>query len=63
MVTMPNERTNDALAELRSWYLHSLRPKLARAACTGAVDPRALAALEAQLRRILDLSLSGTHGG
>lgn len=63
MVTMPNERTNDARAELRSWYLHSFQPKLARAASTGAVDPRALAALEAEVRRILDLSWSGAHGG
>ena len=56
MVTMPNERTNEARAELRSWYLHSLQPKLARAASTGAADPRALAALDDELRKLLDAS-------
>ena len=60
---MSTESTNDARAELRSWYLDSLQPKLARAVSTGAVDPRAVAALEAEVRRILDLSLSGAHGG
>ena len=52
---MPNERTKDARAELRSWYLHGLQPKLARAASTGAVDPQAIAALDAEVRRFLDL--------
>jgi len=55
MMTMPNERTNDARTELRSWYLHSLQPKLARAATTGAVDPQAVAALDADVRSFLDL--------
>jgi hypothetical protein len=54
-VTMPNERTNDARTELRSWYLHSLQPKLARAATTGAVDLQAVAALDAEVRSFLDL--------
>jgi len=52
---MPNERTNDARAELRSWYLRSLQPKLARAATSGAVDPQAVAALDAEVRSFLDL--------
>jgi len=52
---MPNERTNDARAELRLWYLRGLQPKLARAASTGAVDPQAVAALDADLRSFLDL--------
>jgi len=56
MATMQNESTNDARAELQSWYLHGLRPKLARAASTGAVDPRAVAALDAEVRSFLDLS-------
>jgi hypothetical protein len=45
----------DARGELRLWYLHGLRPKLARAASTGAVDPVAVAALDADLRTFLDL--------
>jgi len=56
MATMQNESTNDARAELQSWYLHGLKPKLARAASTGAVDPMALAALDAEVRELLDLS-------
>lgn len=56
MVTMPSESTNEARAELQSWYLRGLQPKLARAASTGAVDPQAVAALDAEARRFLDLS-------
>ena len=59
---MPNERTNDARTELRSWYLHSLQPKLARAATTGAVDPLAVAALDAEVRSFLDLYRARTTG-
>jgi hypothetical protein len=55
VTTMPTEHTNDARAELRSWYLHGLQPKLARAASTGAVDPQAVAALDAEVRSFLDL--------
>jgi hypothetical protein len=55
MATMPNERTNDARTELQSWYLESLQPKLAQAASTGAVDPQAVAALDAEVRSFLDL--------
>jgi hypothetical protein len=62
MVTMPNEHTNDARAELRSWYLHSLQPKLARAASSGAVDPQAVAALDAEVRSFLDLYRVRTTG-
>jgi hypothetical protein len=56
MATMSNESTTDARTELQSWYLHGLQPKLARAANTGAVDPMAVAALDAEVRRLLDLS-------
>jgi hypothetical protein len=56
MAMRPNESSNDARAELQSWYVHGLQPKLARAASTGAVDPRAAAALDAEVRSILDLS-------
>jgi hypothetical protein len=58
---MPDERTNDARAELQSWYLHGLQPKLARAASTGAVDPQAVAALDAEVRRFLDLYRARTR--
>jgi hypothetical protein len=54
--TMANASTNDPRAELQSWYLHGLQPKLAQAARTGAVDPWAVAALDAELQRFLDLS-------
>lgn len=56
---MPSESTNAARAELQSWYLHGLQPKLARAVSTGAVDPRAVAALNAEVRRFLELSRTG----
>lgn len=59
---MPNERTNDARAELRSWYLDCLQPKLARAATTGAVDAQAVAALDAEVRSFLDLYRAPTIG-
>jgi hypothetical protein len=62
MATMRNERTNDARIELRSWYLHSLQPKLARAATTGAVDLQAVAALDAEVRSFLDLHRARTTG-
>lgn len=55
---MPNERARTARAELHAWYLRSLLPKLARAATTGAADPAALDALDAQVRELLDLSRS-----
>jgi hypothetical protein len=56
MVTMRNESTNDARAEVRAWYLRGLKPKLARAANAGSVDPMAAAALDAEVRNLLDLS-------
>ena len=59
---MSNESTDEARAELRSWYLLSLQPKLARAATTGAVDPQAVAALDAEVRSFLDLYLARTPG-
>jgi len=50
------EENGRSLAELRSWYLGSLRPKLARAADGGTVEPSAVAALDRQVRELLDLS-------
>jgi hypothetical protein len=52
----PNESTRGARAELQAWYLGGLLPKLARAARTGAADPGAVAALDADVRALLDLS-------
>jgi uncharacterized protein YciW len=43
-------------AELRAWYLASLRPKLAHAARRGAIEPAAAADLERQLEAMLDLA-------
>jgi hypothetical protein len=45
-------------AELREWYLESLRPKLAAAAAAGTVRPRAAAELDRQLRDLLELEAS-----
>jgi hypothetical protein len=42
-------------SELQTWYLRELRPKLAQAVRAGAVDPRAAAALHAELQELLDL--------
>ncbi|HEY1367719.1 MAG TPA: hypothetical protein VGF23_11410 [Gaiellaceae bacterium] len=50
-----------SLAELRSWYLSSLRPKLARAADGGTVEPGAVAALDRQVRELLDLSRNASR--
>jgi hypothetical protein len=53
---MPNESPKDARTELQSWYLHGLQPKLAQAANRGTVDPQAVAALDAEVKKFLDLS-------
>lgn len=49
-------RSRWARAELQSWYLQGLLPKLARAAQTGTVDRAAVEALDADVRALLDLS-------
>ncbi len=51
-----DDNTRTARAELQYWYLHRLLPKLARAATTGAVDRAAAAALDADVRALLDLA-------
>lgn len=56
MATTTNESTREARAELQAWYRRGLLPKLARAAATGAVNPQAVAALDADLHGLLDLS-------
>ena len=46
----------DPRAELQAWYLQGLLPKLARAAGSGTVDPRAVEALDGEMRAFLDLA-------
>jgi hypothetical protein len=53
---MNDASSTNARTELQSWYLRSLLPKLERAAGAGAVDPGAIAALDADLRALLELS-------
>ncbi len=55
-VTARHERAQAARAELQVWYLEDLLPKLGRAARTGSVDPRAVVALDADVRALLDLA-------
>ncbi|HZS25508.1 MAG TPA: hypothetical protein VFA30_11060 [Gaiellaceae bacterium] len=45
---------SSARAELRTWYLAGLRPKLVRAASDGVVSDGAAGALDALLRALLD---------
>jgi uncharacterized protein YciW len=46
----------EALAELQTWYLDALAPKLAAAANAGKVAPVDAAALDRRLRELLDLA-------
>jgi hypothetical protein len=48
--------TGEARAELQAWYLSDLRPKLAAAARRGAVTSGAAAALDVELRHLLDIT-------
>jgi hypothetical protein len=50
------EQRAQGLDELRAWYLAGLRPKLARAAQTGAVESAAVLALDRQMRDLLDVA-------
>ncbi len=49
------ETRRDELGELRTWYLRSLRPKLAQAARAETVTPRDVVALDRQLVELLGL--------
>jgi hypothetical protein len=49
----------EAHAELRAWYLGSLRPKLLRASGSGIVTSAAAAELDRQLRDVLGLPAPG----
>jgi hypothetical protein len=53
---MADDRARTARAELQAWYIHALLPKLTRAAKAGVVDPRALDALDDDVRALLDLA-------
>jgi hypothetical protein len=56
--TYEPEQSQD-LVELQGWYVEGLRPKLARAAESGDVEPAAVAELD---RRVCELlSLPGAH--
>jgi hypothetical protein len=46
---------SEELAELQEWYLESLRPKLTRAAGSGAVRLAAAAELDRRLSELLEL--------
>ncbi|HVU77827.1 MAG TPA: hypothetical protein VHC67_09615 [Gaiellaceae bacterium] len=56
---MPAEATTSARAELRSWYLHDLQPRVAEAARRGDVDSVTAAAFHADLRKLLGLPPGG----
>lgn len=51
-----DKRARAARAELQAWYVQGLLPKLARAASSGVADPRAVEALDADVRGLLDLA-------
>ena len=53
---MSSRETAAARAELQAWYLRGLLPRLVHAARTGVVDVRAVEALDAGVRTLLDLS-------
>lgn len=48
-------REPGAHAELRAWYLGSLRPRLAAAVTAGIVEPGAVVALDSQLAELFGL--------
>jgi hypothetical protein len=50
--------TTNARAELQAWYLQGLLPQLSRAAGSGVVEPRAVDALDAQMRSFLQLPVA-----
>jgi hypothetical protein len=55
-MTATKKSTPSARTELQAWYLEGLLPKLTRAARTGGVDPRAVDALDGEMRAFLDLA-------
>jgi hypothetical protein len=63
VVEATRKRRRDGLAELRAWYVASLRPKLALAASRGAIEPAAAADLERQLGAMLDLEAGSRREG
>ena len=52
------QSTGEARAQLQTWYLTDLRPKLASAARRGAVTPLKAVAIDRDLRQLLDISSS-----
>jgi hypothetical protein len=55
MATAHESALTDQLVELQAWYVDSFRPKLARAATSGAVEAAAADVLDRRLRELLDL--------
>jgi hypothetical protein len=55
MPTLHESTRSQELVELQDWYLNGLRPKIARAAGSGAVELSAAAACDRRLREFLSL--------
>jgi hypothetical protein len=54
--TLARQPDPQRLAELQTWYVELMRPKLARAATAGAILPAEAAALDRDMRGLLELS-------
>ena len=55
MPTLHESTRSQELHELQDWYLNGLRPKIARATGSGAVDLSAAAMCDRRLRELLSL--------
>jgi hypothetical protein len=53
--TLARKPDPERLAELQSWYIDRMRPKLMRAASEGSILPVEVLALDGELRRMLEL--------
>lgn len=62
MPAIQRSEVRKSRGELQSWYLTSLRPKVAHAVGSGLVTASAAAALDDQLRDFLDLPEQGEEG-
>lgn len=54
--TLVRRADPERLAELQTWYVELMRPKLARAASAGAIMPAEAAALDRDMRGLLELT-------
>jgi hypothetical protein len=55
MPTTYKTELSKELVELQGWYVEGLRPKLARAAGSGNVEPAAVAELDRRICELLSL--------